>query len=203
MRREVLCSLIGDAIFTQDGASWRHSRALLKPSFFQKHCTNSALFREHVDNLITRIGCESTVDLQPLFFSLTLDVTTAFIFGKSVYSLTLSQTQEEAEFSRAFQYAQVYLSKRYQLGRLCWLFNGKEFRDSCQTVHAYVDKIVDNVMQEKAKSALNPSYSQSPQGHLLGELVFDIDDPIQARAHLMHLLLAGRDTTACLLTWTM
>ncbi|CZR64621.1 related to cytochrome P450 CYP4/CYP19/CYP26 subfamilies [Phialocephala subalpina] len=203
VRREVLCSLIGDAIFTQDGASWRHSRALLKPSFFQKHCTNSALFQEHVDNLITRIGCDSTVDLQPLFFSLTLDVTTAFIFGKSVYSLTPSQTQEEAEFSRAFQYAQVYLSKRYQLGRLCWLFNGQEFRDSCKTVHAYVDKIVDNAMQVKARSVLDPSNDKGAQGNLLGELVFDVDDPIQARAHLMHLLLAGRDTTACLLTWTM
>ncbi|KAF8861642.1 cytochrome P450 [Acephala macrosclerotiorum] len=153
VRREVLCSLIGDAIFTQNGASWRRSRALLKP-----------LVPEHADNLIARIGCESTVDLQPLFFALTLDVTTAFIFGKSVYSLTPGQTQEEAEFSRAFKYAQVYLYKRYHLGRLCWLFNGKEFHDSYKTVHAYVDKIVDNVMQEKAKSTLNPSYNQVQLG---------------------------------------
>ncbi|KUJ13745.1 cytochrome P450 alkane hydroxylase [Mollisia scopiformis] len=203
VRREVLCTLIGDSIFTQDGASWRHSRALLKPSFFQKHCTNSTLFEEHVDNLIARIRCDSTVDLQPFFFSLTLDVTSAFIFGKSVYSLTPSQTEEEAEFSRAFQYAQVYLSKRYQLGRLCWLLNGKEFRESCKTVHTYVDQIVDNAMQEKARIALDPDCIQASKQNLLGELVFDVSDPIQARAHLMHLLLAGRDTTAGLLSWTM
>ncbi len=200
VRRVVTGSLIGDGIFTQDGAEWRHSRSLLKPSLFQKHYHDATLFEEHVDNLISRIATERIIDLQPLFFSLTLDITTSFLFGKSVYTLKPNQGQAEKEISEAFRYAQVYVARRYQLGRLCWILNNKKYQESCKTVHAYIDGIVQEAMREKNSLEVN---CEEFRGQLLGELVLDVQDPKQARDHLIHLLLSGRDTSSCLLSWTL
>src|SRR5271163_4346128 len=88
VRRGVFYPLLGDGIFTQEGAAWKHSRELLRKQFVRTQYQNLDHFREHVDNLISRLPAkEGVIDLQPLFFNLTLDTTTALLFGLSVYSL--------------------------------------------------------------------------------------------------------------------
>lgn len=209
----MLVALVGESIFTQDGAEWKHTRGLLKPSLFAPHYQNSTLFEEHVDDLIAQVRRDGTggaeVNLSPLFFALTIDVTTSFLFGKSLYTLRPGATSKAGlEFGRAWEFCQVYLSKRYQLGRNASWMNSKEFQAACKIVHNYVDSVVHDAMEEK-KNLLEERKSEGgpakvgKNGGLLGELVLEVSDPIQARSHLMHLLLAGRDTTACLLSWTL
>jgi cytochrome P450 len=74
-------SLFGDGIFTQEGDSWKHSRKLLRPQFVHQQYDDLEVFREAMNNLIDVMPREGIVDLQP-FFSLTLDITTAFLFSK-------------------------------------------------------------------------------------------------------------------------
>ena len=88
LRRQILFPLLGDGIFTQEGASWKHSRDLLRPQFAKQQYRDMDIFRPHVDNLLDHIRAnEGEIDLQPLFFNLTLDTTTELLFGKSVDSL--------------------------------------------------------------------------------------------------------------------
>src|SRR5438876_3219752 len=86
-RPDVFAPLLGKGIFTQEGAAWKHSRELLRKQFVRAQYQDLRYFHEHVGNLNAAMPEHGTVDLQPLFFNLTLDVATELLFGKSVYSL--------------------------------------------------------------------------------------------------------------------
>lgn len=94
-RRKVMFPFFGDGIFTQQGDTWKHSRELLRPQFTHRQYEDLELFREAVDNLIDILPESGVVDLQPLFFRLTLDTTTAFLFGDSVDSLKTAEMAAE------------------------------------------------------------------------------------------------------------
>lgn len=74
-RRDITFPLLGDGIFTQEGAAWKHSREMLRAPLQHKHYENLDVFKQSVDDLIDILFSQSdVVDLQPLFFRLTLDV---------------------------------------------------------------------------------------------------------------------------------
>lgn len=140
------------------------------------------------------------VDLQPLFFSLTLDVTTAVFFGKSVDSLTKQGTGIDSEFGIAFNNAQHELARRGRLGDLYWLLGGRSFRKACKIVHQFVDGIVADGI---ARSQAGLRGSKSGRFVFLDALIAETKDATVIRDQLVNILLAGRDTTACLLSWTL
>lgn len=115
-RREIFDPLLGDGIFTQEGVAWKHSRELLRPQFARNQYKDLSVFKEHMDNLISNIPTKGgIVNLQPLFFRFTLDTTTAFLFGESVYSLSPDRSLDESEFANAFNIAQGYMARRFRL----------------------------------------------------------------------------------------
>jgi cytochrome P450 len=98
---------MGSGIFTQDGAAWKHSRALLRPQFTSNRFQNFEEMRKSVESLIDHIRPDSIVDLQPLFFRLTFDTTTFLLFGKTLSSLQSSDIAgQESEFAAAFNLGQ-------------------------------------------------------------------------------------------------
>lgn len=160
------------------------------------------IFRPHVDNLLDHIHAnEGDIDLQPLFFNLTLDTTTELLFGKSVDSLKEADNLRGAKFANEFDVAQNYVIQRFRLLDLYWLIGGRKFQRSCASVHEFVDGIIEERSQKPEEdTAKNDRY-----------LFFDAiaKDPKHSsdrktlRAQLVNMLLAGRDTTACLLSWTL
>ncbi|RYP87830.1 hypothetical protein DL769_000422 [Monosporascus sp. CRB-8-3] len=176
-RRAITFPMFGDGIFTQDGEPWRHSRDILRPQLFHRQYENLEVFEEPLNDLLTALPEKGgIVDLQPLFFRYTLDVTTAFLFGDSIRSLKSSDNATENVFARAFDLAQGYVAKRFRLLDLYWLIGGKEFRDACKMVHRYV------FLKSVAKSC---------------------PDREALRGQIINILAAGRDTTACMLSWTL
>ena len=142
------------------------------------------------------------MDLQPLFFLLTLDVTTAAVLGTSTNSLQDRGGKLGLAFADAFDTAQHYLAVRGRLGDLYWLFGGKKFRAACDFVHGFVDKIVADALGKKSDK--RPSGSGGEESYLfIDALVTRTRDPKIIRDQLVNVLLAGRDTTACLLSWTL
>ena len=158
------------------------------------------IFRSHVDNLLDHIRAnEGQIDLQPLFFNLTLDTTTELLFGKSVNSLKETDNSRGTKFANEFDVAQNYVIQRFRLLDLYWLIGGRKFQRSCAAVHRFVDEIIKERNQRPEEDATkNDRY-----------LFFDAiaKDPKHSsdrktlRAQLVNMLLAGRDTTACLLSW--
>ncbi|KAL8750817.1 MAG: hypothetical protein Q9199_006828 [Rusavskia elegans] len=195
-RRKVMFPLFGDGIFTQEGDAWKHSRELLRPQFVHKQYDDLKLFQEVVDNLISVLPKKGMVDLQPLFFRLTLDTTTAFLFGDSVGSLQASNTAGESTFASAFNTAQDFIAKRLRLQDLYWLVGGKRFTAACEDVHRFADQIIDRNLSRDNESSDAGKYV------FLDFLEKNTSNRTELRSQIINILVAGRDTTACLLSWT-
>ncbi|ORY60997.1 cytochrome P450 monooxygenase [Pseudomassariella vexata] len=194
MRRKITLPMFGDGIFTQNGEAWKHSRDLLRPRFSHRAYDDLEVYREAVDGLIHVLSEKKghVVDLQHLFFRLTLDVTTKFLFGESVCSLRSSNP----EFEAAFDVSQKIVASRFRFQKLYWLVGGAKFKASCKTIHDFAD----NVIRRKLERA-----EQDPDAagdDFLCRLIQDCADHDALRGQVVNVLTAGRDSTACLLAWT-
>lgn len=153
------------------------------------------MFRDAVDDLLEAIEqSKGIVDLQPLFFRLTLDTTTAFHFGESVRSLRAPDSAGEQTFADAFNTAQEYVAKRFRLLDLYWLIGGSKFREACANVHKFADQIIEQNLKNEKKSSSNTFL------HTVAELMSDRG---ALRSQIINILVAGRDTIGCLLSWTL
>ena len=195
--------LLGHGIFTQNGPAWRRSRELLRPYFMRsrsEHLRDVRMGVEKLVNFLTTSASKGPLDLQPLFFCLTLDVTTAVFFGESVNSLAKQESGAKSEFARAFNDAQHQLARRGRLGDLYWLLGGRSFQMNCKVVHTFVDSIVADGL---ARSKTDLARSKNGEIVFLDALIAETQDSRLIRDQLVNILLAGRDTTACLLSWTL
>lgn len=202
-RRAITFPMFGDGIFTQDGAAWKHSRETLRPQFLHKQYEDLEVFKPAVEDLMDAISesaakHDNVVDFQPLFFRLTLDTTTAFLFGESIRSLKQPDIAGEQTFADAFNLAQEYVAKRFRLLDLYWLIGGPKFHQACKKVHEFADQIIDrNLSRDRKAKDNDKSYV------FLHSLAESTPDRVALRGQIVNVLAAGRDTTACLLSWTM
>lgn len=205
-RHEAFGALLGRGIFTSDGAQWEHSRALVRPNFTRSQVADLHTFESHIQQLIARIPRDgSTVDLQTLFFQLTLDSATEFLFGESVNSLTSPEDSEQHQFGTAFDLAQSQLGARSRMGKFLVFLRNSEFDKSCKIVHDFVDKIVYKALektQPRDAEKFIEGKEDADRYVFLTEMAKATRDPIQLRDELLNILLAGRDTTASLLSVT-
>ncbi|TVY30969.1 Cytochrome P450 monooxygenase [Lachnellula hyalina] len=198
--------LLGAGIFTTDGAQWEHSRSLVRPNFTKSQVADLNTFETHIQKLITKIPTDgSTVDLQTLFFQLTLDSATQFLFGESVSSLSSTEGSAQEQFGTMFDLAQNRLARRSRLAKLVWLFKDKDFDVACEVVHEFVDNIINKALEKADPVDAEKSIDGTgePERYVfLTEMLKATRDPKQLRDELLNVLLAGRDTTASLLSHT-
>jgi len=179
------------------------------------------LEERHVQNMMRALdlsmhssGWTDIVDLQVLFFRLTLDSATEFLFGKSVdsqialvpgYKKTEGSVSDanSSDFATAFDKGQMALATRARFMDFYYLFNTKEFRDSCKICHDFVDFYVELALsKELQEKQLKKGVSGTKEKYVFLEaLAAQTKDPIELRSQLFNILLAGRDTTASLLGW--
>ena len=198
-RKNTFIPLLGHGIFTTDGAAWHRSRELLRPNFVRSQVGNLDTFETHVSQMLKLIPRDgSTIDLQDLFFQLTIDSATEFLFGESTHCL---EGGSSARFADAFNHSQEYIAKSLQRGSNAIWYGSKEFRDDVKYCHGFVDRFVEKGLAYKKTLDLEKADAKSDERYVfLNELVKRTSDPIQIRSELLNILLAGRDTTASLLS---
>ncbi|KAF2271625.1 putative cytochrome P450 alkane hydroxylase [Westerdykella ornata] len=208
-REDALGPLLGKGIFTSDGARWEHSRALLRPSFTRDQISDLDLLETHVLHLLALIPTDgTTVDLQPLFFRLTMDSATQFLFGESVCSLLDTEHKAGNAFATQFNFAQSEVVKRYRLGPMRRFYRNKQFDEACDFIRAFVGGFVDKALAYNAtfKSIQdveqNSSRGEKERYVFLQELAKQTNDKETLTDEILSILMAGRDTTACLLSNT-
>lgn len=203
-RKKAFHPLLGWGIFTNDGADWKHSRELLRPNFARDQVADLDNFEEHLGLMIDAIPKDgkTTVDLQELFFGLTIDTATEFLFGESTNVLrgrNSPESRANLKFAEAWHQAQLELENKLVSSFLHRV--PKEFKANIKIVHEHLDKYVQQGLQYRKDFIRDPEKATSKTGRyvFMHELVKAIDDPVRVRDEILNVLLAGRDTTASLL----
>ena len=207
-RRRPFVPLLGHGIFTTDGAAWHNSRELIRPNFVRSQVGDLETFERHVNHLVQAIPLDgSTVNLQDLFFRLTMDSATEFLFGESTNCLAPgTSTESSTAFAEAFNRGQEAIGKHARLGFLN-IFPDAQFKKDVKVVHDFADRYVNRALEYRKTHDLEKADMQAGDRYVfLHELVKGTNDPVRIRSELLNVLLAGRDTTASLLSnvwWTL
>ena len=215
--------LLGRGILTSDGARWAHSRALIRPQFNRDSISDLDVAERHVQALFEALSKsqddeEISVDLEPLLFHYTLDMITEFLFGISVNSqqaamenidfldemLKKDSQKTEMSFSQAFTIAAETLGQRPRILGLNWLLDSKKFLEACSILRRFTDHFITLTLRHNEERAEDFKSDKQPKKQkyiFLEELSKETQDPQELRDQLLTLLLAGRDTTAALLSF--
>ncbi|KAF9776193.1 hypothetical protein IL306_005667 [Fusarium sp. DS 682] len=221
-RNNTFRPLLGNGIFAVDGQSWEHSRALLRPQFARSQISDLGQQEVHIQHMMKALprdtsGWTPPTDLQTLFFRLTLDTTTEFLFGESVNSQVINLPEnigkartlandrviDEVTFAAAFDHAQAWLSDRSRLMDKYWMDDGPHRRRNVRIVHEFVNYFVHRALEyRKHRIDSTDEKAQENKYIFLEELASETQDPVELRDQLCSTLFAGRDTTASFLSWT-
>lgn len=218
-REKCFKSLLGAGVMTNRQAKWKHSRKLIRPQFARDNVADLDLVQRHLNHLLKRIqlgddGWTSKVDLAPLFFNLTLDTGTEFLFGQSVHTQNpdersnssrlrgLAAAPNLANFGKHLDEAKCIIDRRGALAKYGWLVRDNAYPEHCKAIQNVVDYFVKERLSrpwddEKAIETPNGR----PKFVLLDELVKETQDPLELRSELLNVLHASRDTTASLMGW--
>ncbi|KAF2773536.1 cytochrome P450 monooxygenase CYP52G11 [Teratosphaeria nubilosa] len=210
-RRKILYPVVGDSIFSSDGAFWQHSRALFRPQFSRDNINDlDATDRScnHLINVMGEVdesGWTNGVALQPLLYNFTMDTASHFLFGESLHaqpsSLDANADPEAIARSRIFTQAfdQIGLTSadRFRLQGLYFLADGPKFRKALADVKAVTDHFVKRAIKEATEDDTKQDHKYS----LLTALARETKDETELRNQILAILFAGRDTTASLLGW--
>ncbi|KAL8677969.1 MAG: hypothetical protein Q9186_005635 [Xanthomendoza sp. 1 TL-2023] len=206
-REDAFVPLLGHGIFTTDGEAWKHSRRLLHPSFARRQIGSLDLYERHLKNLSSLIpqdGC-SAVDLQSLFFDFTIDTATELFCGQSSFCLAPEkQVTMSAKFAEAFNRSQRTIANGVALGPVAAVTHTPTFNKDRQTVHGFVDQFVRRALDTQKNKDSTASQGSEDDGEehasFIDRWAQQVKDPIRLRGELLNVILAGRDTTASLLS---
>lgn len=204
--------VLGNGIFTSDGANWAHYRGLVRPLFTRENINDLEATEKAYQDLKTVIMSDADVwtkptDLAPLFYRFTLDAATKFLFGQSVNSQLAAAGVEQADaagdatsqaakddFAEAFAISQNFMGMRIRLQSLYWLVDSLKCRRAVTQVRDFANHYVKLAL-ESHRASKPPKYT------LLEALSHETQNPTDLCNHIIGFLVAGRDTTANLLSW--
>ena len=209
MWKSVLGELLGNGIFASDGEHWKMHRKLMSNMFsrnlLRHHAkvTQLKLF-EIVRQFEDKIHANSSpinIDIQDVFFRLTFDITTLITFGIDLDSVG---KEVQHDFPLAFDEISFLCQKRFldpffQVKRMFQI--GKRER-RIKKLKDVIDRYELTFIQDRRVNHDPVSmdilsryiyYSNKTGHHISNEDLRDV---------VMNIMLAGRDTTACALSWT-
>lgn len=195
--------LLGKGIFTSRGEPWKHSRTLLRPQFAKSLVSDVDMLEQHYQVLLDHLepsketGWTESFDIQPVFLRFTLDTITDFVLGRSTN--ILSQNSKHEDVLEALDAAKVWIDRRGALAKFYWLLNTKEFRENCSVIHKWVDEVVEDCLAQN--HGKEPDTEKAPRFNLLHEISQISRNPQELRNEALNVLMAGRDTSACFLSW--
>lgn len=200
--------LLGEGVFTLDGHGWKKSRAMLRPNFSREKVAHTKSLETHVQNLAKHIRKHKgqEFDIQDYFFRYTVDTATEFLFGQSLFGLmdeTIGERpppesyQGSGDFYDSFTNAQETCASRAWAQNLYWLVQPPGFKRHISVVHDFANFYIQKAL-ELDQDTLD---KLSEDGYIfLYELVKETRNKTILRDQLLNIMIAGRDTTAGLLS---
>ncbi|KAK0491658.1 cytochrome P450 [Armillaria novae-zelandiae] len=217
-----LGSLLGAGVFNSDGDMWKFHRDMSRPFFNKDRIADFDNFERHavstISHIKARLGEGFPIDFQDVVARFTLDSATEFLFGKDVESITaglpypadspLANSPHFVNhpsnlFIKAFSRGMELIASRVQGGGTWPLieFWKDKVQSNREAVDRFIQPVLAKALDKKSKGIEIESDEETMS--LLDLLVRSTNDPKVIQDELVNVLVAGRDTTASLLTFAM
>ncbi|ODQ53507.1 putative P450 oxidoreductase [Saitoella complicata NRRL Y-17804] len=209
-----LKALLGDGIFNVDGHAWKTQRKVASYIFTARAFKTviAQVFESETNRVIdilrqhAHTNPDVPLDLQALFYRFTLNSFSLIAFSKDLH--LLDDLEKPVEFSEAFDYAQEtcggHFTKPYWKYWERFTSRGRKFEKMCKVI----DEMTYSIINEKKNQ---PKYDTPPKAGTkdLMDLFMEYRDEEgnalnekELRDIMLNFILAGRDTTANVLTWS-
>lgn len=208
VRAHLFAPITPHGIFAVDGAEWKGARSMYADIFSAtRKIFDLQLQEDGFQGLIKQIPRGQAMDLAPLFLKLVLDVNSAFAMGTGLDTLKQDQSQEKKEVAEALMCAKKIMARDGFLGPLHYLLSRKDFYAACETVKAYVEKVVRKEMaareyQKQSNAATVDDEGQKGTQSLLSRILDNTNDVHAVRDAVVTILIAGTDSVASMLSTT-
>ncbi|KAF0331025.1 Cytochrome P450 52A13 [Colletotrichum siamense] len=198
MFHQVWSPFLGDSIFTTDGKTWQDNRSLIRPMFIKDRVSDLAIFDKWSKAMMARFPASGvTFDIMDLFYRMTLDVTTDFLLGHSVNSLS----NPKHHFAHAFNEVQSYQMFYTIMAPFESILPHGKYKRGIRVIEEFVVPFIEEALALPPDELEKLSKSDKDFTFLHNIARFTRDPKI-IRDQLIAILLAGRDTTAATLSWT-
>jgi cytochrome P450 len=191
-----LKQLLGEGLLSSEGEFWKRQRRLIQPAFHREHIARYAdIMVEHAVRAVDRWRRAPTLDLHHELMALTSDIVTECLFGTSVGDAAEVATCIERVMDRFADPLNLLVPRLFELP----LPSNARYREAA----AKLDRIVRGFIAERRAS------TAPPRDDLLGMLLAAQDEDgsrmtdTQVRDEVLILFLAGHETTALALAWTL
>mmetsp|Transcript_2276 Transcript_2276/g.2755 ORF Transcript_2276/g.2755 Transcript_2276/m.2755 type:complete len:778 (+) Transcript_2276:162-2495(+) len=214
MLAEILEPIMGKGLIPADPVTWKVRRRAVAPGFHKKWLKQMVgLFADRADILIDDLQKRSSavVDMEERFCSVTLD-----IIGKSVFNYDFGSVNEESPIVKA-----VYRVLREAEHRSSsfipywnlpyadqWMGGQVEFRRDMTMLDDILCDLINDAIQTRSEASIEELEERENEENpsLLRFLVDMRGEDLSSsvlRDDLMTMLIAGHETTAAVLTWTL
>ncbi|KDR66459.1 hypothetical protein GALMADRAFT_259238 [Galerina marginata CBS 339.88] len=217
-------SLLGTGVFNSDGAMWKFHRAITRPFFTRERISDFEIYDRNCDLSLKeakkRLSEGYPIDFQDLVARFTLDSAAEFLFGGNVGSLSAGipypppdaaknppsfYNHPSTAFVDAFMQGLVLSALRTAWGPEWGL---AEFtKDRVAPLRKVMDKFTEPLMKaaldHREKELAGEIKITDNEETLLAHLVKQTQDPTILKDELINLLVAGRDTTMALLSFSL
>ncbi|KAI0086757.1 cytochrome P450 [Irpex rosettiformis] len=221
-QKERMEKFLGDGIFNRDDEDWKKHRALARPFFAKDRTSDFDIFEKYAQKTVTIISDLSRtgqpIEAQDLYARFTADSAGEFLFGHkfdtlhgalpiaghtSMSTKGTATNDEFGTFTQSFEAMQEIVAQRARRGYF-WPVH-ELFKDDMdphvEVASEFLNPIVNNAIQNARKMNEAGLHSSTEHSTFLEYLADNTEDPKVIRDQLLNVLLASRDTTACLLTF--
>ena len=200
-RIKITSPLIGNGLFASEGDFWRRQRRMMQPAFHRRKIDLLAgemviAIQEMLDRWDKFADRKIVIDMQPEMMGLTMEVVTRTLFTSSLLP------DEIAELGKQITFLLDVITERGQayfpIGEKIPTAKNRRFDEGIATI----DKIIYRIIEERRQSQDMGSDLLSMMLEARDEDTGEGMDDKQLRDELVTMFLAGHETTAIALSWS-
>ncbi len=208
--RAVIHEMGVNGLFNAEGESWRRQRRLVAAAFTPSHLKRYfPLIKLMTERLKGRLDAAaqtgSWIDLQPTLMRYTVDVTASLAFGIDVNTIQQDHSTFQEHLDKLLPVLMRRMNAPFPVWRYVKLPADHAFDRHLAAGHAAVRSFVQTARE---RIAANPALAEQPTNLL--EVMLTARDADGARlgeaevaGNVFTILMAGEDTTANTLAWTL
>jgi cytochrome P450 len=205
---ECIAEMGSNGVFSSEGEAWKPQRQLVMQALNATHFRG---FLPTIEKITARLlrhwqaaaASGATVDMSRDLMRFTVDVTTALAFGEDPNTMDSDGDVIQNHLAEVFPRLMARINAPVPYWRFVRLPADRRFDRSLAAIHAHVDGLI-----AAARQRLRDAPAQAPRNVLESMLRASEEpgsrvDDATIHANVMTLLLAGEDTTAHTLAWTL